>query len=233
MTTIRCIAVDDEPLSLKIIEKYVADLPQLDLLATCSNAFEAMDALRRLQVDLMFLDINMPKLSGISLLKSLDKQPLVIFTTAYPEFAVEGFELEAVDYLLKPFSQERFIKAVNRAADRLATPGTPMVEGPNFLMAKVDKKLFKIDFQDIIYLEAYGDYVKIFLKDKMLLTKERLSAVEQQLPPKLFFRIHRSYVIALSAIEFIEGNLVKIGKERLPISENLKEGLMEKLSRQR
>jgi len=233
MTTIRCIAVDDEPLSLKIIEKYVADLPQLDLLATCSNAFEAMDALRRLQVDLMFLDINMPKLSGISLLKALDKQPLVIFTTAYPEFAVEGFELEAVDYLLKPFSQERFIKAVNRAADRLVTPGISATEGPNFLMAKVDKKLFKIDFQDIIYLEAYGDYVKIFLKDKMLLTKERLSAVEQQLPPKLFFRIHRSYVIALSAIEFIEGNLVKIGKERLPISENLKEGLMEKLSRQR
>ena len=232
MTTIRCIAVDDEPLSLKIIEKYVADLPQLDLLATCNNAFEAMDTLRRLRVDLMFLDINMPKLSGISLLKALDKQPLVIFTTAYPEFAVEGFELEALDYLLKPFSQERFIKAVNRAADRLATPGIPEAPHLNFLMAKVDKKLFKIDFQDIIYFEAYGDYVKIFLKDKMLLTKERLSAVEQQLPPKLFFRIHRSYVIALSAIEFIEGNMVKIGKERLPISENLKEGLMEKLSRQ-
>ena len=145
---------------------------------------------------------------------------------------MEGFELEAVDYLLKPFSQERFIKAVNRAADRLATPGIPEAPHLNFLMAKVDKKLFKIDFQDIIYFEAYGDYVKIFLKDKMLLTKERLSAVEQQLPPKLFFRIHRSYVIALSAIEFIEGNMVKIGKERLPISENLKEGLMEKLSRQ-
>ncbi len=231
MTTIRCIAVDDEPLSLKIIEKYVADLPQLDLLATCNNAFEAMETLRRLRVDLMFLDINMPKLSGISLLKSLDKQPLVIFTTAYPEFAVEGFELEAVDYLLKPFSQERFIKAVNRAADRLAKPAMPESPELNFLMAKVDKKLFKVDFQEIIYLEAYGDYVKIFLKDKMLLTKERLSAVEQQLPPKQFFRIHRSYVIALSAIEFIEGNMVKIGKERLPISENLKEGLMEKLSK--
>jgi len=231
MTTIRCIAVDDEPLSLKIIEKYVADLPQLDLLATCNNAFEAMETLRRLRVDLMFLDINMPKLSGISLLKSLDNQPLVIFTTAYPEFAVEGFELEAVDYLLKPFSQERFIKAVNRAADRLAKPAMPESPELNFLMAKVDKKLFKVDFQEIIYLEAYGDYVKIFLKDKMLLTKERLSAVEQQLPPKQFFRIHRSYVIALSAIEFIEGNMVKIGKERLPISENLKEGLMEKLSK--
>lgn len=233
MTTIRCIAVDDEPLSLKIIEKYVADLPQLELLTTCGDAFEAMEALRTLQVDLMFLDINMPRLSGISLLKALGRPPLVIFTTAYPEFAVEGFELEAVDYLLKPFSQERFIKAVNRAAQKLATPEIPETQGPDFFMAKVDKKLFKIDFQDILYLEAYGDYVKIFLKDKMLLTKERLSVVEQQLPPKLFFRIHRSYLIALSAIEFIEGNMVKIGKEKLPISENLKDGLLEKLSRQR
>ncbi|NUO01931.1 MAG: response regulator transcription factor [Saprospiraceae bacterium] len=233
MTPIRCIAVDDEPLSLRIIEKYAADLPRLELLATCGDAFEAMETLRRLPVDLMFLDINMPRLSGISLLKSLDKQPLVIFTTAYPEFAVEGFELEAVDYLLKPFSQERFLKAVNRAADRLAANALPEEAPPDFLMAKVDKKLFKVDFQDIVYIEAYGDYVKIFTKDKMLLTKERLSTVEQQLPPKQFFRIHRSYVIALSAIEFIEGNTVKIGKERLPISENLKEGLMEKLSRQR
>jgi len=231
MTTIRCIAVDDEPLSLRIIEKYTADLPQLELSATCNDAFEAMEILRRLPVDLMFLDINMPKLSGISLLKALDKQPLVIFTTAYPEFAVEGFELEAVDYLLKPFSQERFIKAVNRAADRLTAPAIPEALPLNFLMAKVDKKLFKIDIQDIIYLEAYGDYVKIFLKDKMLLTKERLSTLEQQLPQNQFFRIHRSYVIALSAIEFIEGNLVKIGKEKLPVSENLKEGLIEKLSR--
>ena len=162
-----------------------------------------------------------------------EEEKLVIFTTAYPEFAVEGFELEAVDYLLEPFSLERFIKAVNRAANRLATSGAPEAEAPNFLMTKVDKKLFKVDFQDIIHFEAYGDYVKIFTKDKMLLTKERLSAVAQQLPPKQFFRIHRSYVIALSAIEFIEGNMVKIGKERLPISENLKEGLLEKLSRQR
>jgi len=226
---LRCIAVDDEPLSLKIIEKYAADLPQLDLLATCGNAFEAMEELRRNPIDLMFLDINMPKLSGISLLKSLDKQPLVIFTTAYPEYAVEGFELEAVDYLLKPFSLERFIKAVNRAADRLAAPATAAPPRPESLMVKADKKLYKVDFQDISYLEAYGDYVKIFTKDKMLLTKERLNTVEQQLPPAQFFRIHRSYIVALSAIEFIEGNTVKVGKEKLPISENLKDGLIDSL----
>ncbi len=232
MTTIRCIAVDDEPLSLRIIEKYVADLPQLELVATCNDAFQAMETLRRLPVDLMFLDINMPKLSGISLLKSLDKKPLIIFTTAYPEFAVEGFELEAVDYLLKPFSLERFIKAVNRASERLSATSASEKGALGFLMAKVDKKLFKIDYEDITYVEAYGDYVKIFTKDKMLLTKERLSSVEQQLPSNQFFRIHRSYIIALPAIEFIEGNMVKIGKERLPISENLKDGLLQKLSGQ-
>jgi DNA-binding LytR/AlgR family response regulator len=228
MNTLRCIAVDDEPLSLRVIEKYVADLPQLQLLATCANAFEAMEALRRSPVDLLFLDINMPKLSGVSLLRSLERQPLVIFTTAYPEFAVEGFELEAVDYLLKPFSLERFIKAVNRATDRLAAAATE-THRPEFLLVKSDKKLYKVDFQDIIYLEAYGDYVKIFTKEKMLLTKERLSVVEQQLLPEQFARIHRSYIIALSAIDFIEGNQVKIGKEKLPVSENLKEVLLEKL----
>jgi DNA-binding LytR/AlgR family response regulator len=228
---LRCIAVDDEPLSLRIIERYAADLPQLDLVATCGNAFEAMELLRRSPMDLMFLDINMPKLSGISLLRALDKQPLVIFTTAYPEYAVEGFELEAVDYLLKPFSQARFIKAVNRAVDRQAAPVSPATDGPDFLMVKADKKLYKVDFQDINYLEAYGDYVKIFTKDKMLLTKERLAIVEQQLPTEQFCRIHRSYIITLSAIDFIEGNTVKIGKEKLPISENLKAGLLEKLNK--
>ncbi len=227
---IRCIAVDDEPLSLRIIEKYAADLPQLELVATCGNAFEAMEELRRRPVDLMFLDINMPKLSGISLLKSLDQQPLVVFTTAYPEYAVEGFELEAVDYLLKPFPLERFIKAVNRAAERLAATANPAPLRPEFLMVKSDKKLYKVDIQAINYLEAYGDYVKVFTKDKMLLTKERLNTVEQQLPQELFSRIHRSYIIALAAIEFIEGNTVKVGKEKLPISENMKAELLEKLS---
>jgi len=196
--------------------------------ATCGNAFEALETLRQHPIDLLFLDINMPRLSGISLLKSLDKPPLVIFTTAYPEYAVEGFELEAVDYLLKPFSQERFIKAVNRAADKL-TPTSPAPSRPESLLIKADKKLYKIDFQDITHLEAYGDYVKIFTKDKMLLTKERLNTLELQLPSEQFTRIHRSYVIALSAIEFIEGNMVKVGKEKLPISENLKEELLEKL----
>ncbi len=228
---IRCIAVDDEPLSLRIIEKYVAELPQVELVATCTNAFEAMEALRREAPDLLLLDINMPKLSGISLLKSLDRPPLVIFTTAYPEYAVEGFELEAVDYLLKPFSLERFIKALNRASERLFPQKNEPETQPGSLLVKADKKIYKVDFQDIFYLEAFGDYVKIFTRDKMLLTKERLANLESELPPDVFFRIHRSYLVRLGAIEFIEGNLVQIAGKKLPVSPALKEGLIEQLKR--
>ncbi|MCB0520296.1 MAG: response regulator transcription factor [Lewinellaceae bacterium] len=226
---IRCIAVDDEPLSLRIVEKYAAELPQLELVATCADAFEAMQVLRGKAVDLLLLDINMPKLSGISLLKSLDRPPLVVFTTAYPEYAVEGFELEAVDYLLKPFSLERFIKAINRAAEKLAGQHEPTPAPVGHLLVKADKKLFKVDFGEILYLEAYGDYVKIFTREKMLLTKERLTVLEEALPGDIFFRIHRSYIIAVGAIAFLEGNRVKIGETKLPVSAGLKEALLKKL----
>jgi DNA-binding LytR/AlgR family response regulator len=227
---IRCMAVDDEPLSLRIIEKYVAQLPQLQLVATCSNAFEAMEVLRREPVDLMFLDINMPKLSGISLLKTLDRQPQVIFITAYPQYAVEGFELEATDYLLKPFSFERFVKAVNRTAERMTATREQGSATPGYLLIRADKKLYKIDCTDILYLEAFGDYVKVHTREKMLMTKERLGMLEQDLPDSLFLRIHRSYVIAIQKIDYLEGNSVNIGGAKLPVSQSFKDALMEKLS---
>ncbi|HMQ47592.1 MAG TPA: LytTR family DNA-binding domain-containing protein [Saprospiraceae bacterium] len=223
---IRCIAVDDEPLSLRIIEKYAAELPQLEFVATCADAFAAMEVLRSQPVEVVFLDINMPKLSGISMLKSLDRPPLVVFTTAYPEYAVEGFELEAVDYLLKPFSLERFIKAVNRVIEKLTAH--PVTQ-PSHLLVKADKKLYRIDYRDILYLEACGDYVKVFTKDKMLLTKERLANLEAALPIDAFLRIHRSYLIAVDAIEFLEGNMVKMGEAKLPISASMKEVLLKRL----
>lgn len=226
---IRCIAVDDEPLSLRIIEKYTAELPQLELVATCADAFEAMNLLQSKAMDLAFLDINMPKLSGLSMLKSLDRPPLVVFTTAYPEFAVDGFEQEAVDYLVKPFSLERFIKAVNRVRERLFAQNEPVCPSPGHLLVKADKKLYKVGFRDILYLEAYGDYVKIFTKDQMLLTKERLTTLEEGLPKQDFLRIHRSYLISFNAIEFLEGNRVKIGPVKLPVSPAMKEGLVKRL----
>ncbi|MFQ5445615.1 MAG: LytR/AlgR family response regulator transcription factor [Saprospiraceae bacterium] len=226
---IRCIAVDDEPLSLRIIEKYAAQVPRLQLVATCNNAFEAMEVLRLEPVDLMFLDINMPKLSGISLLKTLDRPPQVIFTTAYPQYAVEGFELEAVDYLLKPFSFERFAKAVNRAAERQPATRDHGGTQPDHILIRADKKIYKIDCDDLLYLEAFGDYVKVHTREKMLLTKERLGTLEQNLPDSLFQRIHRSYIIAIQKIDYVEGNSVNIAKAKLPVSQSFKDALMSKL----
>jgi two-component system, LytTR family, response regulator len=227
---INCIIVDDEPLSRRVIQKYLEDLPHLNLIASCSHAFEAMEVIQKEPVDLIFLDINMPRLSGINFAKTLSNPPLIIFTTAYPEFAVEGFELEAVDYLLKPFSQERFLKAVNKASKLLETNQLPKASNePNFLIIKADKKLYKLNFEDILYLQAYGDYVKIFTNKKTLLTKERLSNIEANLPANLFQKIHRSYIISLEAISFLEGNQVKIEEIFLPISNTYRTELLDKL----
>lgn len=223
----RCLIIDDEPLSVRVVEKYLAELPQWDLIASCENAFEAMEILRKEEVDLVFLDINMPKLSGISFLKSLKNPPLVIFITAYPEHAVEGFELAALDYLLKPFSFERFLKSVHRAEEKWSNQSPHPIA--QHLFIKADKKLYKVDFEDILYLQAYGDYVKIFTKEKTLVTKDRLSNLEKELPISLFQKIHRSHTIALSAIQFIEGNQVQIGSSKLPIASSFKEELMGRL----
>lgn len=227
---ISCLIVDDEPLSIRILEKYIAELPGLNLVASCQNAFEALEHLKSNTVDLIFLDINMPKLSGISFLKTLKNPPLVVFVTAYPEHAVEGFELEALDYLLKPFSFERFLKAVNRAEEKLSSSQTTNDFAPVFI--KADKKLYKLSVDDILYLQAYGDYVKVYTKEQMLLTKERLSNIEEELPSAAFQRIHRSYVISLRALQFIEGNQVQIAETKLPIAATYKEELMLRLKNQ-
>ena len=225
---IRCIIVDDEPLSRKVIQKYLRDLPHVELVASCNNAFEAMEILKNEAIALLFLDINMPRLSGINFAKTLSNPPLIIFTTAYPEYAVEGFELDAVDYLLKPFSFERFLKAFNKAAKLLENnkPGHEPERGA--LILKADKKLYKLDFKDILYLQAFGDYVKVFTNGKTLLTKDRLANLEEKLPDDLFLRIHRSYIISLAEIKYVEGNQVKIREELLPVSETYRKKLLER-----
>ncbi|MCP3928465.1 MAG: response regulator transcription factor [Bacteroidetes bacterium] len=225
---LRCLIVDDEPLSVKVVQKYVEKLPQLELVAVCYNAFEAMEVLQKNEVDVLFLDINMPQLSGISLMKALPHPPAVVFITAYPEYAVEGFELEAVDYLLKPFSFERFIKAVQKVQERLnwQQNHTVNTEESDHLIIKVDKKLYRLRFPDIQYLQAYGDYVKVFATQETLLTKERLSNLEEMLPNEQFLRIHRSYIISLNAIQFIEGNQVQIGTTKLPVGQKYRESLL-------
>ena len=231
--TIKCIIVDDEPLAIKVLEKYIVEVAQLQLMSTFSNPIEASAFLQSQEVDLLFLDINMPKISGISLLKTLPSPPLVIFTTAYPEYAVEGFELEALDYLLKPFSLERFVKAINKATHQLEInqklQSIEKKELPGNLIIKADRKLYPLPFPKITYLQAYGDYVKVHTKEKTYLPKETLQNLEKRLPSEHFIRIHRSFLIALKAIQYIEGNHVTIDGQIIPIGNAYKEPLLTKL----
>lgn len=229
---VKCILVDDEPIARDIIEQYIQDMPQLELVAKCSNAFEAMSVLQNEDISLVFLDINMPRLSGLNLVRSLSHPPLIIFITAYPEFAVEGFEVEATDYILKPFSFERFIKAVNKAFKKMASPSSPLSDpGDNtYLVVKADKRLHKINYQDILYFSAIGDYMKVHTPQKVLITKETLKNIETHLPPHQFIRVHKSYIISVDAIQYIEGNQVKVNQELLPIGLTYKDKLLERLN---
>ncbi len=225
---IRCLVADDEPPALKIMQRYIDQVPGLELVGQCSDALEANEWLQREPVDLLFLDINMPRLSGMSLARSLSHPPLIVFTTAYPEYAVEGFELEALDYLLKPFSFERFLKAVNKAANLLegSRPSAGSGRATGVLLAKADRKLYRLPYEDILYLQAYGDYVKIVTRQQLIMPKERLQHYEKTLPSDQFLRVHRSYIIALSAIRYLEGNLLRIGEEHIPVGESYREKVM-------
>jgi DNA-binding LytR/AlgR family response regulator len=217
MMRLKCIIVDDEPLSQDVIADFVNDSPELQLIAICNDALEADQMIKEEQIDLLFLDINMPRLSGIGFVKSLKTPPLIVFITAYPEFAVEGFDVEAVDYLLKPVSFERFRTAVNRVIER-TTKQTSDDSVENHIMVWSNKKRYRINFEEILIVEAQGDYVRFILKDKTLMVHGTLKDYFGQLPDKQFVRIHKSYVIAVTKIDYIEGNLVKIGDRKIPVS---------------
>lgn len=220
----KCLIVDDEPLSRELMEGYLSDLPSLRLVASCKSAIEALEVLRAEEVDLIFLDINMPKLSGIEFYKSLSHPPKVVFTTAYPDFAVEGFELDAVDYLLKPFSFERFVKAVNKAAQFLQSKPSSV----GFVMLKADKRVHKVDMVDILFVESIGDYMKVHLKDgRVLIVSETMKRLEEALPTDTFLRVHKSYLISLEHVDFIEGNRVKVADQMVPVGETYRTKLTE------
>ena len=224
--SMNCLIIDDEPLSRDVIRNYVNDHPDLQLEAECKDAFEAMAVLEKSKVELIFLDINMPKLSGINFYKSLNQKPLVIFTTAYPEFAVEGFELDAVDYLLKPFSFERFIKAVNKAKGKVAAPEK---ETSDYIMLKADKKMYRTAYDDILYFESLGDYVKVHTKDRVLIIAGTLKKLLVELPESRFLRTHKSYIISMAQVEYIEGNQIKIGEHMVSIGQAYREEVMNRL----
>jgi DNA-binding LytR/AlgR family response regulator len=235
---LKCLVVDDEPLAQDILVKYVGDCPSLELLKICSDALEAGEFLRSQPVDLIFLDINLPRLSGIRFVKTLNHPALIIFTTAYPEFAAEGFETNAVDYLVKPFSFERFMKAVNKAielADFRKKKEIPQNKDSNrnheFILLRSDKKIFKINFEDILYFESTGDYIKVHCTDKKIIIHETIKNLVTQLPVDQFTRVHKSFVISVSKIRMIEGNQVNVAGGMIPIGLVFKEDLIQRLNR--
>jgi len=223
-TKIFCLAVDDEPPALEVLKKYIASVHNLELAGTCADAIEALNVLRRQNIDLLFLDIQMPYLLGTDLMRTLKKPPKVIFTTAYRKFAVEGFELDAVDYLLKPISFERFLKAVNKVMETSfrISDSNPVYEQNNsqnlFINLRADRKNLKISLDEILYIESLKDYIKVVTTTKNIVTKQAISSLEQMLPASNFIRIHRSFIVAINKIESFTSDTIDIGKHQLPIS---------------
>lgn len=226
---INCVIVEDEPLARNLLIEYVRKVPSLNLIEACSSPIAALEVLRKNSVDLLFLDVQMPELTGISLLKILQKRPLVILTTAYSEYALQGYELDVVDYLLKPITFERFLKAIDKATQRLE-PKTSVRTGEKvqvageqpFVFVKDGTKLVKVIFDDILYVEGLKDYVTIHLKTHKVVSLQRLKTLEEQLPADKFIRIHNSFIVALQAIDVVHKNSVQIRGTMLPIGETYK-----------
>lgn len=235
MNKLKALIVDDEPLAHEIILDYVADLPFIEVVAQCYLATDALAFISENHIDLLFLDVNMPKLSGIELLKVLTHKPQVIITSAYQEYALESFELDVCDYLLKPYRYDRFLKAVNKAHDQIKLQ-EPSLEGiatetkteipvkENAIFIKVDRRLIQLQLADITFFEAYGNYVKVWLGEKVYLTPRTLSSFEEQLENnKAFIRIHKSYIIQKSQINFIEAGVIKMNnKQNVSIGKSYK-----------
>ena len=227
-----CIIIEDEPLAQNVLKKYTADYPLLDLVTVCNDALEAQPILSQQNIQLLFLDINLPKLSGINFIKTLLHPPLVIFTTAYPEYAVEGFELNAVDYLVKPFSFERFLKAVNRAIEKLHTASHQSAEEKMLhIFLKSDKKIHKVDFESIQYIEAIGDYMKVITDTGPLIVNETMKKLQDDLPSKDFIRVHKSFIISRNRIQFIEGNYVRVEGKSIPIGATYRNDVLAKIDK--
>jgi two-component system, LytTR family, response regulator len=231
-----CLIVDDEPLARNLLTQYVAKIPSLTLVKACQNPLEALEILRESSVDILFLDVQMPEITGIGLLKILQKKPYIILTTAYSDYALEGYELEVMDYLLKPITFERFLKAVDKATTRLSldksTENLPIKDNltePSqpFMFVKDGTKLVKVRLKDILYIEGLKDYVIIYTQNQKIVTLQRLKVLETQLPENLFMRVHNSYIIALEWIDVVHKESVQIGKVQIPISDTYRKNFKE------
>jgi DNA-binding LytR/AlgR family response regulator len=226
-----CIAVDDEPLALELLEDNISKVPFLQLVAKCSNAMEAMKVLQQQSVDLIFLDIQMPGLTGLQFIQSMAIKPMIILITAYEKYALQGFNLDVTDYLVKPVSLDRFVKACNKAweiyqlKNRPQTNNSSPVATPDYFFVNVDYSLLKINFSDIIWIEGLKDYVKIHLKNtsKSIITRISMKSVEEQLPSARFLRIHKSYIVSIEQITAVRKNSVFIKEMELPVGDIYRE----------
>ncbi|WP_299335487.1 LytTR family DNA-binding domain-containing protein [uncultured Psychroserpens sp.] len=231
---ISCLIVDDEAIAREIIETHLSKFQNVNVVASCSSALEAFNHISNDTIDLIFLDINMPEISGISFAKSINRDVKVIFTTAYRDYAVEGFELKAVDYLLKPISFERLEKALNNYYEIYGTKEQNTTSGyfeSEFMFVRSNRKMIKIDYDAIIYIESYSDYLKIHLKDQTIITRETITAIEAKLPKQRFLRIHRSYIVAVSCIQSFTNEHITINNIAIPISRSYKKEVLRHLEK--
>lgn len=238
---IRTLIVDDEPHALDIIRKYALQIPEIEIVGTCGNAIEAFQTIQQKEVDLMFLDIKMPRLLGTDLVRSLKTPPLVIFTTAYQEYAIEGFDLNAIDYLLKPIPLKRFLQAIDKVMSFLSGDIKRAITLPNpevaeksatghFLYLRVERRLIKVDTKDILWIESVKDYIKVITKDKIFQTKQKISTTEKLLPVGEFMRIHRSFIIPLNKMEGYHPNHLLVAGNKIPIGRNYKQVCSDKFN---
>ena len=228
---LRCLAIDDEHLALELLEDNISQVPYLKLEGKCSNAFEALKFLQEQTVDLIFLDIQMPGLTGLQFIQSLTQKPMIILITAYEKFALEGFNLDVIDYLVKPVPLDRFIKACNKAWElynlRLKKTENSSSSENEFLFVNVEYSLLKVEFADIQWIEGLKDYIRIHLKNssKPVITRMSMKAIEEELPSSRFIRVHKSFIVSVSAITSVRKNSIFIGVEEIPIGDNYKDAV--------
>jgi len=231
---LQCLIVDDEPIAREILENHIKNISNINIVASCKNAMEAFTFINSKKIDLIFLDINMPDISGLSFAKSISKNIKIIFTTAYREYAVDGFDLQAVDYLLKPISFERLSQAINKYSDenipvKIETNKKIITETSDFIFVRSDRKMMKVNFSEINYIESLSDYIKFHLQDKTIITRETITSIEAKLPKKDFIRIHRSFIVSILKIDLFTNEYVELNKNIIPISRTYKNDVLHRL----
>ncbi|PKP36133.1 MAG: DNA-binding response regulator [Bacteroidetes bacterium HGW-Bacteroidetes-15] len=226
---LRCAIVDDEPLAIEVMEGFLKKIPNIEVVSTFNNAISVIDFIKNNRVDFLFLDIEMPNLSGIELLKSLQNPPLVIITSANKNYAIEGYELSVVDYLLKPLTFERVIKAINKLSDIIVSTTHDHDKIPDYIFLKENKRMVKVNLDDILFVESMKDYVKVVTRDKTVVTKQNLSDFEKILNPKDFVRVHKSFIIPLSKVDAFSTTMIEIGLFEVPIGRSYKDEALKHL----